>query len=359
MIHFSLSSEAEPVAGNDLTERQKELLMMAVSGYIVRTQPVSSLFLQEHNQIHFSSATIRSEFAELDEKGYLYSPYRSSGRIPTERGYRFYVNQLSEKRCLAEEDRKLIQSEYLKRDFRLEEVLGVSCKILSMLTDYAGVVLAPSAESAVLKHIELIDMGEDEVLVVLVTRSGMVYSKTIFLEQRIPGDALHRVSRYLNSILKGIDLEEIKERLANLPEHEERNLQFFLGMIARTVADHFDLVGGNVGFLTAGLDNLLVRVAAGNAERIKELNLLFNETDFLKGMFQTAADMEDVVVAIDGDRDVRLNGLSIVSSSYKIGERRTGSIGIVGPVCMDYTRVISIVEYMSLLMSNMLTRMSK
>jgi heat-inducible transcriptional repressor len=344
---------------DDLTARQKDILEKAVAGYIKEFQPISSFYIIENFNPGLSSATIRSIFSELDQKGYLYSPHRSSGRIPTEKGYRFYVKNLSEGRCLLEDDRKFIQSEYLKRDFRAEDVLEVSCRILSTLTDYAGVVLGPEPESAVLKHIELIDLGEDEVLVVLVTRAGLVYNKRIFLENRIPTDSLHKISRYLNTILKGNDLLEVKKQLNSSDIGKNTEFYNFISMIAVTISSSFDLVSGNVEFYKYGLDNLFVQMAGIEGERIRELGNLFDTDDYLKGIFRAAAGLEDVVVSIDGDRERKLSGLSIVSSSYKMGERHIGSIGVVGPNRMDYSRVISIVEYMSLLVSNMMTRISR
>lgn len=361
MIYLSVSELGEdPYAENeDLTARQRDILVKAVSGYIQEIQPISSFYIIEKYNPGLSSATIRSIFSELDQKGYLYSPHRSSGRIPTEKGYRFYVKNLSEGRCLLDEDRKFIQSEYLKRDFRAEDVLDVSCRILSTLTDYTGIVLGPEPESAVLKHIELIDLGEDEVLVVLVTRAGLVYNKRIFLDRRIPTDSLHKISRYLNSILKGNDLQEVRTQLND--SEIGKNTEFYnhISMISRTISNSFDLVSGSVEFYKYGVDNLFVQMSGLENERIRELGNLFDSDDYLKGIFRTAASLEDVVVSIDGDRETKLSGLSIVSSSYKMGERHIGSIGVVGPNRMDYSRVISIVEYMSLLVSNMLTRISR
>ncbi len=361
MIYLSFGElDQNPYADDvELTARQRDVLMMAIDGYIKEAQPISSFYIIEKYDLKLSSATVRSIFAELDQKGYLFSPHRSSGRIPTEKGYRMYVRNLEGNRCLHEEDRKFIQSEYLKRDFRIADVLDVSCRILSILTDFAGVVLGPEPEAAVLKHIELIDMGEDEILVVIVTRSGLVYNKTMFLEYRIASDTLHKISRYLNSVLKGNDLNEVRKLLIDENLGDDLEFTRHIPMISKIIANNFDLTYGDVEMFTAGLENLFVQVASGESERIKEIGTLFAPDDYLKNVLKTTSGLEDIVVAIDGDREERLSGLSIISSSYKMGERRIGSIGVVGPNRMDYPRVISIVEYMSLLVSGLLTKISR
>ncbi|MBX7057303.1 MAG: heat-inducible transcriptional repressor HrcA [Leptospirales bacterium] len=341
----------------EISPRQAEILKLVVEGYIQHSTPISSLFLTENYQIGLSSASIRSIFVDLEGKGYLYSPHRSSGRIPTEKGYRHYVAHLPPARVLLEEDQRVIQSEYLKRDFRINEVLDVSSRILAMLTNYAAVVIAPEPEKAALKHIELIDMGGDEVLVILVTRSGAVFSRTVFLESRIPPDTIRAISRSLNERFKGMDLAEVRLQL----KHDAQQPPapgVFLPMIARTIAEHFDSVKGAEEVYTAGIESLFNRLAQEESGRARDLGALFESPDFVRGIFKRTIDLDDMDVLIEGDHDQRLQGLSIVSASYKMGERRIGALGVVGPNRMDYVRVLSIVEYLRRIMSNMITRLS-
>ncbi len=341
---------------SEITDRQAEVLNMVVSGFIHQSQPVSSFYIIENYDVNLSSATIRSVFAALEKKGYLFSPHRSSGRIPTEKAYRYFVDQLPPPAVLLDEDQRVIQAEYLKHEFRLPDILDVTSRILSMLTTYAAVVLGPEPEQAVLKHIELIDMGEDEVLVILVTRSGAVYSRTLFLENRIPGDTLRQISRQLNEMFKGMDLSEIRERLKSSIEGANR----YFPLIAKTIAENFDSVSGEEEVFTYGLDNLYRAMAeSGEPGRLRDIGELFHHTDFLRGVFKKAISLDDVEVVIEGDRDERLAGLSVISASYKMGEKRIGSLGIVGPNRMDYVRVMSIVEYIRRLTTNMVTRISK
>lgn len=358
MIYLSLGgADTYPYMDEALTERHKQVLHLVVDCYASKGQPVSSSYLTEQYNLGLSSATIRIIFGELDQLGYLYSPHRSSGRIPTEQGYRFYVQNLAGDRCLKEEDRKFIQSEYLRQDFRIRDVMEATSRILSVLTDYTGVVLGPLPEASVLKHLELIDMGQDEMLVVLVTRSGTVYSKTVFMDQKIAGESLHKISRDLNGILKGRDLYEVKTILNEAANGDHETLRS-VSMITKAIADNFDLVKGQEEFYTYGMNNLYEFVSGSQKARIKELDTVIGSDEAVRGIFKTSATLDDIVVSIDGDTDSRLLGLSAIAASYKMGEKRIGSLGIVGPNRMDYGRVISIIEYLSLLVSNMVTRMS-
>lgn len=342
---------------------------MVVGGYIEQAQPISSFYIIENFDVGLSSATIRSVFATLERKGYLYSPHRSSGRVPTEKAYRFFVENLDRVgAALIDEDQRKVQSEYLKHQFRMPEILDVTSKVLSMLTSYAAVVLGPEPEQAVLKHIELIDMGEDEVLVILVTRSGAVYSRSVFLESRIPGDTLRQISRRLNERFKGMDLAELRSNLRGLEEIGTFSFsqdagaaeQRYLPMIARTIAQNFDPVREKETVYTAGLDHLYSQLAASGRgpKRMNELGELFDSHDFLRGLFKKTINLDDIDIVIQGDVDERFDGLSIISASYKMGEKRIGSLGVVGPNRMDYVRVMGTVEYIRRLISNMITRIS-
>lgn len=344
--------------GIQLNPREEELLGLVVTDYVREGRPVSSLHLADRYELGISSATVRSVLVDLERKGYLYSPHRSAGRIPTEHAYRFYVEHMPRDRVLAEDDRELIQKEYLRQGTEPAQILDVTCRLLSLLTNCVGIVIGPEREKTVLKHIELIDMGQDELLIVVATRSGLVYSKTLFAEDRIPAEYLRRISQYLNSVFKGCDLEEVKTRLASyIPEAEE--LPDYFPVVARTIAANFDSVYGEPEFYTSGLDRLYGQLSSERTERTaEEIGGLLGDGDFLRGLFRQTTDMQDVMVVVEGDRDRRLAGLSLVTAPYKMGERRIGALGIIGPNRMDYPRVVSLVDFVSRLTSGMLTRIS-
>jgi len=347
----------EPASNESMNLRQREILKLVVAGYVRTGQPVSSAYVTENFQIGLSSATVRSIFAELESLGYLYSPHRSAGRIPTEKGYRLFAREMPDLVQLPDDERKLIQEEYLKREFQIHEILSATSRILGMLTDYAGVVLAPEPAKTVVKHIELIDLGQDEILIVLVTRSGTVFNKSMFVEDRIPPDVLHKISRYLNEMFKGCDLLEIRERLRTETDVRNDLFQYF-PVIARSIIQNFDAVSHPEMIFTSGVEKLISRVGSERVESVEMLGSLYESSNAIRGIFSRSIPMEDILVTIDGDRDARLGGLTVITASYKMGEKRIGSLGVVGPNHMDYIRIVSIVEYIRRLLSGMITRMS-
>lgn len=344
--------------GNELTERHSEILKMVISGYIQTAQPVSSFYLAERPQMNLSSASIRHILKDLEKKGYLISPHRSSGRLPTEKGYRYYVSAASSNRLVPDDERKFIQQEYLKKEFQIKEILAVTSQILSMMTNSMGVVIGPEPEESVLKHIELIDMGEEEILFLLVTRSGTVYSKTLAIESRIPADVLQRITRYLNEAFKGSDLREVRQRLLDEKQEVGHDIYRYFPMIARTITANFDSVKGAEEIYTSGSELLLRSLSEEQKSSVNDLKIFSATDELMRGIFKRAVPMDDVVVTIDGDRDDRLSGLSIITASYKMGEKRIGSLGVIGPNRMDYQRVMSLVDYVRVLISSMITRMS-
>ncbi|MDH5656846.1 MAG: hypothetical protein OEZ34_13115, partial [Spirochaetia bacterium] len=214
------------------------------------------------------------------------------------------------------------------------------------------------SDNAVLKHLELINMGQDELLIVLVTRSGSVYHKNMFLDVNIPGDYLHKISRIINEFYKGSHLNEMKSQLLQEINIDARELLQYYPIITKKIQENFDLMHGSDQIYTSGIDKLFSYYAGKTNTHFNNIGDLFESRDHLKHIFSKSKSLDDVHVLIEGDRNEKLSGLSVVSANYKMGERNIGSIGVVGPNRMDYSRVISVVEYISLLISGMITRIS-
>ncbi|HBS06993.1 MAG TPA: heat-inducible transcription repressor HrcA [Leptospiraceae bacterium] len=353
--------EAYGIEAEDLSPRQADILRLVVDTYIEGGQPVSSLGLVDRYDVGLSSASIRHILSDLEKYGYLYGPHRSSGRVPTEKAYRFYVASLPGRlppANFAEEKQRFIQKEYLRREFSIREILEVTSNILSALTNFAGVIIGPAPERAVLKHIELIDMGQDEVLVVIATRSGTVYTKTLFVEERIPRDYLLQISRFLNEKFKGHDLDEVHRHLLGLEIPGERELSGYYQMLSRILNAHFESVKGKEEFFISGLDRLIDQYGSVDLEKIRDLGKLYEAKDMFHGIFKQTVELDDVMVRIEGDQEPRLAGLSVLAGSYKMGEKTIGAMGIVGPNRMNYVDAIRTIEYLRILISGLMTRMS-
>ena len=337
-------------------ERTGKILRILVEGHIQSTAPVSSLYITQQPQINLSSATIRSILASLEAQGYLFSPYRSAGRLPTEKAYRYYVDHLVPlPRENIRKEERYIQKECLKKNLAnlaIEDILETIAKILSIITSYASLILGPPFSRLVLKHIELIDMGENEVLVIFVTRSGKVLSCKIFIEERIPGNILRAVSNRLNQSFQGAELNEMHSGLC---EERECSDEHYYSLLVRALEKNFSALTKERGAYEEGfnqLDSCVSKESLGSLRKIIEEGKLDRvlppDWDRKKG----------IAVTIAGESDKRLAGISIVSGSYQMGEKPIGTVNVIGPNHMPYDRVVTLVEYVRRLISNMVTRLS-
>ncbi len=197
----------------DLSPRHRAILKALVEEFVSDNKPVGSKTLSEKYEIGLSPATIRASLAELEEMGFVVARHTSGGRVPTERGYRVYVDSLVTLFELTLREKQRIQEEYLRMQFRLDQVLVATSKVLASLSQSASVVLGPEGSLDTLKHIELIHVNGGEVLMILVMRSGTVLNRNIFFDFHISQEALYQISRYLNENAMGFDVHEIKSNI--------------------------------------------------------------------------------------------------------------------------------------------------
>ncbi len=341
----------------DPHSRESNILLLLVDSHIASQAPVSSLHITKQPNIHLSPATVRAICADLESQGYLFSPHHSAGRIPTEKAYRYYVDHLSppSRNDIKDQEECYIQEKYLQHNLSVESILSTTCHILSILTDYATIILWPSTQGAVLKHLEIIDMGADEILVIFVTRSGRVLSSKVFIEERLAESTLRLVSRQLNQNFKGMELSEVR---SGLSAQAKTNSCPHYRMLACTIEKNFDLIVGSENIYKEGFERLYSHL---KQETLDTLNRLNNNNVLSHTIWKRSKDKEGLDVFISQnctDDPIGLSGVSIVSGSYKMGEKPVGLVSIIGPSCMNYRRTLSLVGYVRHVVSNMITRLS-
>lgn len=347
--------------GEDLDYREQEVLLLVIEDYIKYGNPVSSLQIVERHPVKWSSATIRNILSELNKKGYLFAPHRSAGKIPTAKGYRFYIKKLPidlPPYNPSREKQNIIQREFLSRKFEIPDVIESSCNILSILTNYIGIAIPPIAEKTILRHIELIDVGGEEILMVLLTRSGTVYSKLIYVEERIPRNILEQISKFLNENFSGMDLLEIYTLLTSGNISPVGEMYRYASLIMRTISIYFKTLDDMQDVIIAGVDRFFEEMESRDDIRI-DIASVYNLKEFFKEILIKSIDMEDIVVSIEGDRNPQLFGLSILTGSYSMGDKKIGAMGVVGPNRMNYKSVIQIIEYLRLMISSMITKLNR
>lgn len=205
----------------ELSDRTRNILEAIIDEHIATAEPVGSRTVARRHQLGLSPATIRNVMADLEELGFLQSPHTSAGRVPTDKGYRFYVDSLLQVRKLTSSEQKKIDSRYQLQGRKVEEVLRDVSKTLSSLSHYTGLVMAPKLESTVFRHIEFVPLSEGRILVVFVARSGLVQNKIIETHEPMTRHELEQISGYLNRTLAGLTIQEVKEKIFIEMEEEK------------------------------------------------------------------------------------------------------------------------------------------
>src|SRR5215472_2802477 len=335
-------------AEDALGERARHLLRILVESYIRDGQPVGSRVLSRESGLQLSSATIRNVMADLEELGFVSSPHTSAGRVPTDKGYRFFVDtllrtqpQLTDEVAAAEIRRKVDGS----RETSKELVASVS-QLLSSVTRLAGVVTLPLTQKASISQIEFVGLSENRVLVVLVFDDREVQNRIIQLERHYSADELKRASNYLNEQFRGRSVREVRqELLRQLSEARAHMNQIMLDAIS--VAQQVFEAGSDekLEYVIKGETNLMGVAELTNVEKLRRLFEAFNEKrDFLHLLDQSLK-AEGVQIFIGHESGYRiLDDCSVITAPYAQGDAVVGVLGVIGPTRMAYERVIPIVD---------------
>ena len=327
-----------------LGERAQHLLRILVESYIRDGQPVGSRALSRESGLQLSSATVRNVMADLEQLGFVASPHTSAGRVPTDKGYRFFVDTLLQLRPLDEaataELRRQVEA---NRDSSTDLIAAVS-QLLSSATRLAGVVTLPRSRSASITQIEFVALSENRVLVILVFNDREVQNRIIQLERRYSPDELKRASNYLNEQFRGRTLREVRQEiLRQLSETHAHMNQIMLEAIS--VAQQVFEGGGGLEYVIKGETNLMGVAELTSVEKLRRLFEAFNEKrDFLH-LLDHSLKAEGVQIFIGHESGYQiLDDCSVVTAPYAAGDSVVGVVGVIGPTRMAYERVSPIVD---------------
>ncbi|MEA1980033.1 MAG: heat-inducible transcriptional repressor HrcA [candidate division Zixibacteria bacterium] len=330
------------MAFDKLTDREKQILYNLINYYIESADPVGSRVIANKFKMGISSATIRNTLADLEDLELVVQPHTSAGRIPTDLGYRVYIDYLLKPEELNQAEKDVIKQTILRDGRGLNEVLGQTCKVLGDITNQLGVTIAPRFDKGILKRIELIPLTSERIMVVVVVESGLARSIIIEIEASIKEIELKDFEELLNERLSGLTLgtikESITERLADVAGH---------GRLIKLVIDTKDRIWteeSSDDIHYAGMDKLLEQPEFSNLERVSELVKVLGNGKVLSD-FLRSSKYEGLVITIGKENKFHeIMQCSLVTASYKVGNI-TGAIGIVGPTRMPYKKLTSIVEY--------------
>ncbi len=332
-----------------LTERQKTILDLVVRGYIGTAVPVGSKALVGEPGLNVSSATIRHEMASLEEAGYLTHPYTSAGRMPTEKGYRYFVEHLMEERALSGEEQRMIRHQFHQARMDLDQWLKLSAAILARSARNAALVTAPKAARSQLKHLDLISVGESVVLLLLVFHEGSLRQEILTSVPPVEQGELSRLANGLNARLGGLTSEGIGTQMTGFQGFKRRVSQHLIEVMEQVDQRRASEIYHD------GIANILRQPEFVEVESVERVLGILERRTFLESLLaEVELTLGGVQILIGGEgrwREAR--DCSIVLARYGVAEEAMGILGVLGPMRMPYERCICAVRYMASLMSDL------
>ncbi len=332
----------------DLDERKRKILQAIIRNYLETGEPVGSRTISKYTDLNLSSATIRNEMSDLEELGYIIQPHTSAGRIPSDKGYRLYVDQMmlekEEQLSQATQEVREMQRMLLEREDKMEAVLKQMAKMLAVNTNYATMISAPQVRGNKLKFIQLSRVDARQLLTTIVVEGNVIKNDMIAVDQMLDDETLLKLNILLNTNLNGLPIEEIT--LAMIA-----NLKLQAGIHAGVIANVMDAVaavikdGERVEIYTSGANNIFKYPELADNQRASELITTFEEKQLLNELVQDTLTDENgtgIQVYIGSETPVKtMKDCSVVTATYELEEGMKGTIGIIGPRRMDYDKVIS------------------
>ncbi len=338
-------------------ERKKQILRAIILDYIATAEPVGSRTISRKYRLGISPATIRNEMADLEEMGYLKQPHTSAGRIPSQRGYRYYVDHLMQPETPAEEEKLIIKTNYQAKVQSISEVIERTGQLVSQLTSYAALVSTPRVTGSAVRHVQLIVMGAGKAMVLVVTEPEKVQARVIDLPENITAEDLETISRVMNAKIKGHSLTDIRITLLHEIYMELLRHKAVVEYIMELIGDSEESTDDRI--YLGGVLNILNQPEFRNVEKVKTLLSLLEQEELLSTLLAEQADQEDGITVLIGDEfkcDI-IQGCSLVSARYGVGGRAMGTLAVLGPSRMDYARVTGLVEYLTLNLSRVLEKL--
>ena len=329
----------------ELNERKKKILQAVVRDYIKNAEPVGSRTISRKHIPQVSSATIRNEMADLEEMGYLQQPHTSAGRIPSDLGYRVYVDSLMEKYKLSLMEMVEMKQAMERRMQELENMIRSASKVLSEVTNYAAVAMIPELKKGSVRSIQIVYIDERRVIIILVTNENIVKNKLIVLHRPIDTQIAVKLSNILNTKLLGCSLEDITLAKINEIVCEVDGNREMVNQIMDFISEVIGEIDGK-GLVVDGSINLLNFPEYSDITKAREILEHINDKTNVKSLAKIPTTDGKIRVLIGKENPViEFQDCSVILSEYHVGDAK-GVIGVIGPTRMDYAKVISTLEYL-------------
>jgi len=336
-----------------LSDRGKRILEAVIEDYIATAEPVGSRSITRSHALSLSPATVRNVMSDLEEMGFLISPHTSSGRIPTDKAYRLYVNSILEVKHIARDNKEEIQRRCRLAGKDMAEILKETSRLLSSTSSYMGVVMAPRFAANVFRQMEFVKLSSRRILAILISQNGAVQNRLIQTEEEIDQEDLVRMANYLNELLQGLTISQVRERL--LTELQSEKVRYDTLMAQALALSEETLGTDDRELFLEGQANILEQPEFADAGRMREIFRAFESKGLILDLLDRSMKADGVQIFIGAESHLlRMEGMSLITSTYMTGKDTVGVLGVIGPTRMGYGRVIPIVDYTAKLISRLL-----
>lgn len=327
----------------ELDDRKITILKAIIKTYLETGEPVGSRTISKYSDLKLSSATIRNEMSDLEEMGYIIQPHTSAGRIPSDKGYRFYVDQI-----MQEKDNEVteVKQMMIQRVGRVELMLKKMAQVLAANTNYAAMISGPQYHQNKLKFIQLSRVDEHKILVVTVVEGNIVKNTIVHVDAPISDEEILNLNILLNSSLNGLTIEEINLGVISRLKEQAGLHSQVVDLVLNEVAEAIKADEEDLQVYTSGATNIFKYPELSDGEKASRLLGTFEQKDLLKDLIAEVNDKEDengtgIQVYIGDEMPLQsMKDCSIVTANYELGEGLRGTIGIIGPKRMDYEKVV-------------------
>ncbi len=325
-----------------LSERKRNILRLVVDDYISTAQPVSSKSITEKYLPDISSATVRSELAGLEELGFLSQPHTSSGRVPSIEAYKLYVTELMDKSKLTQKEWGIIKNSFKGHTDNLEEVVKNAVKVISELTDYTSVGFTSLSEKEKIEKIEIFRYKENQALLLIVTENTLIRDKFIDIPKEMSDGQIVEACELMSKLLVGKEFGEIVG-LERIVEEEFEGYRLIFESVINAIEDY--LFGKTGDVVVNGQSKILNHPEYNDSEKVKNFLSVVTDKETLSGLMADGNDDIEINIKIGGENEKQMpKDCSLVTATYSASGVKIGTYGVIGPLRMDYQKVVSVLE---------------
>jgi len=342
-------------AGMQMDERKRKILRAIVQDYIATAEPIGSRTIARKFDLGVSPATIRNEMADLEDLGLIEQPHTSSGRVPSDAGYRYFVDCLMDPQTVSDEQKEIIERESSKRIHEIQEVISHTSRLLSELTNLTSIVLGPQKGKSTFGKMHFLPYQPGQVILVIVKENGTVENHIVDIGENLTTDELQQVAAVFNQKMRGYSLSQVKRSLLHEIYDELSRQRLLIDNTLDMLREILDDNEQEERIYLGGTLNMLNQPEFKDLGKVKTLFKVFEENESLKKLLQPY--QEGLNVTIGGENTLKeFKGCSVISATYKVNGLTIGAVGVLGPTRMDYGKAIAIVDFMTRSLTEILTK---